>query len=366
MVSIFPPAWRCSPRPRPQVVILVIILAFVVVMAGLGYAPAVALGVVAAALAAAGTPGRPGLPWEAEPVLMAELSRAGRPENPITEDGPVAELARALRQAREQAGQPSYRALAQRTHYSPSVLAAAADGRYCPTWGVTSAFLQACGAGEADLRPLWEKASTAARKSRSSDRRQRERTRASGGPDPRPGRRGEVRDQVPGEPGPRRAATAAQYVRQLRALRAWAGQPGYKTIIARIGATPATFPRSTMYDALNPYRTRLPPLEVVQGIVRACASPGTAEAWTAIWRAIRLREFEQDNPPAADDGPAAAESAVTGRPPLRVVHDRLPVPAPARPSASGRPEFRAGAGTVAGAPRAVTERVPLSYVTPAG
>jgi hypothetical protein len=34
----------------------VIILAFVAVMAGLGYAPAVALGVVAAALAAAGDP----------------------------------------------------------------------------------------------------------------------------------------------------------------------------------------------------------------------------------------------------------------------------------------------------------------------
>jgi hypothetical protein len=37
-------------------VILVIILAFVVVMAGLGYTPVVALGVVAAALAAAGDP----------------------------------------------------------------------------------------------------------------------------------------------------------------------------------------------------------------------------------------------------------------------------------------------------------------------
>ena len=47
MIPIFPPAWQCS---------LVIILAFVAVMAGLGYAPAVALGVVAAALAAAGDP----------------------------------------------------------------------------------------------------------------------------------------------------------------------------------------------------------------------------------------------------------------------------------------------------------------------
>jgi hypothetical protein len=253
---------------------------------------------------------------------MAQLSRTGRPENPISWDGPVADLARALRQAREQAGQLAYRTLAERTHYSASVLAAAADGRYCPTWDVTRAFIQACGTGEEALHPLWEKASNAASKSR-----QRERTRAAGAPGSKPGRRGEVRDLVPGEPNPRRAATAAQYVRQLRALRAWAGQPGYKTIIARLGVTPAAFPKSTMYDALNPHRTRLPALEIVRGIVRACASPGAAEAWTAAWRAIRLREFEQDNPPAADDSPATAESAaeavVTGHPPLRVVHDRL-------------------------------------------
>lgn len=54
MIPVLPPAWQC--RPRTRLVILVIILAFVVVMAGLGYTPVVALGVVAAALAAAGDP----------------------------------------------------------------------------------------------------------------------------------------------------------------------------------------------------------------------------------------------------------------------------------------------------------------------
>jgi hypothetical protein len=258
---------------------------------------------------------------------MPQLSRPGRPENPIGWDGPVADLARALRQAREQAGWPAYRALAGRTHYSASVLAAAADGRYCPTWDVTRAFIQACGTEEADLRPLWEKANSATRKSQPSTRRPRDRTRTAGAPGPRTGGKGEVRDLVPGEPSPRRAATAAQYVRQLRALRAWAGQPGYKTILERSGVRSATLARSTMYDALNPRRTRLPALEVVQDIVRACTSPGAAEAWTAAWRTIRLREFEQDNPPAADDSPATADpaagSAITGRPPLRVISDRL-------------------------------------------
>ena len=116
-------------------------------------------------------------------------------------------------------------------------------GRYCPTWDVTSAFIKACGASEADLRPLWDKAAAIAQKGRSTDRRQRERTRAAGSPGPRPGRQGQVRDLVPGEPSPHRA-TAAQYVRQLRALRAWAGQPVYKAIIKRLGRGPAPSPRA--------------------------------------------------------------------------------------------------------------------------
>lgn len=266
--------------------------------------------------------------------------RTGRPENPISWDGPVAELALALRRARGQADQPSYRTLAERTHYSASVLAAAADGHYCPTWDVTRAFLQACGADETDLRPLWEKANTADGKSRSSDRQQRERIRATGGPGTRVGRRGEIRNLVSGEPSPYKAFTAAQYVRQLRALRAWAGQPGYKTIRGRINQG---FAKSTMYDALSPRRTRLPPLEIVQCIVQACASPGTAGSWTEVWRAIRLREFEQDNPPAAD-GSAVEElpdgPAVTG-PGERAERHRT-LPGPTRPSGYSRSAISSG------------------------
>jgi hypothetical protein len=45
-----------APWPAPRVVILVIILAFIATMAGLGYAPAVALGLVVAAAAIADDP----------------------------------------------------------------------------------------------------------------------------------------------------------------------------------------------------------------------------------------------------------------------------------------------------------------------
>ena len=48
----------------------------------------------------------------------------GRPEKPVDPDaGPVQRLAWQLRRLRERAGNPSYRRLAQRAHYSASTLA---------------------------------------------------------------------------------------------------------------------------------------------------------------------------------------------------------------------------------------------------
>jgi hypothetical protein len=250
-----------------------------------------------------------------------------RPENPITWEGPVADLARALRHAREQAGLPTYRTLAESTHYSASVLADAAAGRDCPTWEVTRAFTAACGASEAMLEPLWSKASKAARKNRSPGHRQRERTRPPGlGPERV--RVPEGRVLLPGEPSPHRAATAAQFVHQLRALRVWAGQPGWKEIFSRSRKHGYyRLSKTGMYDALNPARTSLPPLEAVQAIAHACASPGAAEDWGTVWKAIRLREFEQANPmpegPPVPAGQPSVQATASGRPPrLRVVGDR--------------------------------------------
>jgi hypothetical protein len=56
----------------------------------------------------------------------------GRREKPIESDGPVAEFAMALRALRRRAGQPSYRTMAARARYSPSVLSEAACGRDLP------------------------------------------------------------------------------------------------------------------------------------------------------------------------------------------------------------------------------------------
>jgi hypothetical protein len=213
-----------------------------------------------------------------------------RPEIPITWDGPVADLGRALREIRDKAGRPPYRKLAADSHYSPTVLADAASGRSCPTWEVTEAYARACGAAPAQLHTAWARASTAARRKTSTARRARTRTRA------RQASRIPVvaghRVLAPGEPDPSTARTVTEYVQMLRALRAWAGDLGHKEISFRAGRRLA---RSTMYDALRPDRTTLPALDTVRDIVRACAPPGAYDDWTNAWRIVRLAEFYSDS-----------------------------------------------------------------------
>jgi hypothetical protein len=238
----------------------------------------------------------------------------GRPEKPITWDGPVADLARRLRHLRDNAGRPTYQSLAQAGHYSATVLADAAAGKNCPTWDVAKAFAEACGAAAAaELHPLWARADAAARRGHAATRSRRALVRAAAGPEPR---RPDVRVTAAGEPHPREAADAAQYVRQLRALRAWAGDPGHKEIGRRAGRS---LPSSTLYDALSLTRTTLPPLDVAQAIAAACASRGAAAEWTNAWRAIRLREFDRDYPAAL----ALRSAAPQADRPLRVVNDLL-------------------------------------------
>jgi hypothetical protein len=143
------------------------------------------------------------------------------------------------------------------------------------------------------VRPLWEKAHAERRAGQRKQAAARAVRADHASLRPQPGRRGDVPARIPAEPDPWKAATPAQYVHQLRALRAWAGQPGRKKIVFASGQHMAS---STLYNALSPSRTRLPSLEVVRIIVQACASPGTREDWIDAWRALRLRQFEQENP----------------------------------------------------------------------
>ncbi|MEU7484826.1 helix-turn-helix domain-containing protein [Streptomyces sp. NPDC042319] len=91
-------------------------------------------------------------------------ARLGRPEKPVDPaDGPVEQLAWELRRLREEAGSPSYRALARTAHYSPSTLAEAAKGERLPSLEVLLAYAQACGGTRAHWERRWQAAAAGAR-----------------------------------------------------------------------------------------------------------------------------------------------------------------------------------------------------------
>jgi hypothetical protein len=78
----------------------------------------------------------------------------GRPEKPVdVSGGAVAAFARDLRRLRREAGNPTYREMAQSALYSSSVLSSAASGNRLPTLQVTLAFVASCGGD----RALWER-----------------------------------------------------------------------------------------------------------------------------------------------------------------------------------------------------------------
>jgi transcriptional regulator with XRE-family HTH domain len=89
----------------------------------------------------------------------------GRPEKPITSDGPVAELAKRLRALRLAAAVGdnhvrNYKSMAARVGMSASTLSQAASGDKLPTWRVTRKYLEACDVTDEEeivlVRKEWE------------------------------------------------------------------------------------------------------------------------------------------------------------------------------------------------------------------
>src|SRR5882757_234780 len=81
-----------------------------------------------------------------------------RRERPLdTEDG-TARFAAGLRDLRAKAGNPPYRELGRRAHYSAGTLSDAAAGRKLPSLAVTLAYVQACGGDVADWERRWREA----------------------------------------------------------------------------------------------------------------------------------------------------------------------------------------------------------------
>ncbi|MER7207241.1 hypothetical protein ABT340_09195 [Streptosporangium sp. NPDC000239] len=90
--------------------------------------------------------------------------RAGRRERPVDPtDGPAAAFAVELRKLREEAGGPTYRAMAARAHFSAATLAQAAAGDRMPTLPVALAYVEACDGDTQEWRARWEEARAAQR-----------------------------------------------------------------------------------------------------------------------------------------------------------------------------------------------------------
>lgn len=77
------------------------------------------------------------------PIMLG--GSVGRPERPLDPDaGPRERFAYDLRMLRQQAGQPTYRELARRAHFSDTTLSVAAAGTALPSLEVAVAFVAAC------------------------------------------------------------------------------------------------------------------------------------------------------------------------------------------------------------------------------
>lgn len=80
----------------------------------------------------------------------------GRPERLLDPgSGPVQSFAADLRELRKSCGSPTYRTLANRAHYSHTVISDAARGERLPTLAVTLAFVTACGGDPDEWRARW-------------------------------------------------------------------------------------------------------------------------------------------------------------------------------------------------------------------
>jgi hypothetical protein len=115
-----------------------------------------------------------------------------------------------------------------------------------------------------------------------------------------------------GSPDPSGASTPEAYIRALRSLRQWAGQPSLRrlrtvgTAPARYGGCLGELAPSTVSEILNGKRLpRLPRTDFVEAFVRAClvamhCPRGEAEATIALWLRAWRSLMESDHGSTAD------------------------------------------------------------------
>jgi tetratricopeptide (TPR) repeat protein len=86
-------------------------------------------------------------------------------------------------------------------------------------------------------------------------------------------------------PVPDDAQDIAAFVRALRGVKLWAGDPSLEVLRRRTGVA-----TSTLSDAFNPQRRRMPSRELVRAVVRACGADAVhAARWEEAWYQLRER-----------------------------------------------------------------------------
>jgi hypothetical protein len=93
-------------------------------------------------------------------------------------------------------------------------------------------------------------------------------------------------------PDPRHARAINEFIWCLRSLKVWVGDPSFEELRRRSGV-----PASTLADATNPGRARLPRLATVRAFVRACGVTTGLAQWEQAWRTVQhLQRAASDTP----------------------------------------------------------------------
>jgi hypothetical protein len=211
----------------------------------------------------------------------------GRPEKTIDRaGGPVAEFAAQLRLLRDNAGRPTYARMAERSGLAASTLSQAASGSTLPSWRVVAAYVCACNADPADWRERWRQSGPPPPRpeSASLETWRQDRRRAPGVfPAPRLG-------SLEPPPLPIDAHTAGEFVRCMRKLKVWAGDPPLRAVER---ATGGILRRATLHDILH--ADTLPRWDLLDAFLAVCGvhDEDALREWAHAWRRIRFATQER-------------------------------------------------------------------------
>lgn len=106
-------------------------------------------------------------------------------------------------------------------------------------------------------------------------------------------------DMDRGFPTPGEEADIGVFVRALRDVKVWAGNPSLEVLRRRTGVA-----TSTLSDAFKMNRRRLPSIDIVRAVLAACgAAPAEITQWDQAWRSLSERLDAATVPPVRPPGP---------------------------------------------------------------